>query len=333
MLHKKLTAREAKEYMRPAGLFSAEGDFMRFDWAGSGFTVRFRGHSIRLYPAVSSPGMPVYIRAVYDGTESRHAISDSSEILVFDNKQEGEHTLTVTRLTEIRTAPACTDTFLLTHLEIRGISPAFLPAPAAQKRRIAFFGDSITNGWGVLGNSSDTLFRMDEEDVTRAYAYLLAEEFDAAYEICAVSGHGIVSTCHSDRSEPMKNYIDLSARAVPSPRDFSAGADAVFIALGTNDAPSVPEEEFAAGCLEFLTLIRTRFPRAEIFWIYGMMNRRYVPALNTLIPAFDPHCHFISSAPLSLEKDEVGCCEHPNEKGALRIRDEAAAALRRVLKW
>lgn len=333
MFKEKVTAKEAKTKMLLSGLSAVEGDFMRFDWAGAGFTLRFRGRSIRLYPSLTSPDVPVYIQAVFDGAESRHAISESSEVLVFDNGCEGEHTLTLVRLTEIRTAPKNTDSLLLTHLEIRGDAPAFLPPPQEKKRRIAFFGDSITNGWGVLGDKTETVFRIDEEDVTRAYAYRLATEFDAAYEICAVSGHGVVASCHGDRDEPMKIFLDLAARAVAAKRDFSAGADAVCIALGTNDCGTVPEEEFAVGCRAYLSLIRARFPKAEIFWIYGMMNQRYVPLLTELVPAFDAKCHFIPSAPLRAEMDEIGCCGHPNEKGAFRIKEEVAAEIRRVLGW
>lgn len=48
-----------------------------------------------------------------------------------------------------------------------------------KERKLLFIGDSITAGYGVNGEQSDTVFTTKTEDVTKAYPYLTAKEVSA----------------------------------------------------------------------------------------------------------------------------------------------------------
>lgn len=60
------------------------------------------------------------------------------------------------------------------------------------KFNLLFIGDSITAGYGVNGHDGD-LFHTGTEDVTKAYAYKLAQLLAADCTIVAYSGNGVLS--------------------------------------------------------------------------------------------------------------------------------------------
>ena len=299
---------------------------INMEWSGSGFSCNFKGSAVRIFWEKDSGGEVVYVRCEVDGQAQKTAILGSNEVLVVDDLEEGEHSLTLLRLSEYFSPK---DSLNITEIKIDSDNAlAFLPAPEKKKRRIDFYGDSITNGWHVHARQDyegDTYCNC-YNDFSSSYAYLTAQEFDAEAFVCAVSGHGIVSTWDKDRSNPMKTFYKMKSRSLPIEMDFSEKPDLIVIALGTNDCSGgVSEQEMKAGITEFIKMLRRDAPDTEIIWTYGMINEGYIPMMKALfddIGKTDKHVSFLPIEHVKSEENEVGGTGHPNKKGQRRIADE-----------
>ncbi|MBR2885665.1 MAG: phospho-sugar mutase, partial [Clostridia bacterium] len=84
---------------------------------------------------------------------------------------------------------------LMKELTIIGADPLLLDPPSPKSRKIEFFGDSITCGYGVLAEESVTVYNTYEQDSTKAYAFLTAQAFDAELRSECISGQGIICNC------------------------------------------------------------------------------------------------------------------------------------------
>lgn len=170
------------------------------------------------------------------------------------------------------------------------------------KLKIEIIGDSITCGYGVEGDLSQT-YTTATEDVTKAYSYITAKKLNADYSIVSKSGAGIVSGYTEDGTRNLQNiltdYYDKMGCSMfkigdvfPAEfeYDFSFEPDIIIINLGTNDLsyctpaePSVRERfdskelenrrrEFCSAYKSFLEHLREKNPFAKIICILGIMG-------------------------------------------------------------
>ena len=147
-----------------------------------------------------------------------------------------------------------------------------------------FIGDSITAGYGVNGEQSDTVFTTKTEDVTKAYPYLTAKEVSADPWYVCWSGGGIIS-----RWIPPETELPLTD--ILMPELFETGKDLDFIPglisinLGTNDASYTRDDEgrkekFGARYLAFVRRISEVYPDTPNF-ITVWLDGENVTARNT----------------------------------------------------
>ena len=150
-----------------------------------------------------------------------------------------------------------------------------------KERKLLFIGDSITAGYGVNGEQSDTVFTTKTEDVTKAYPYLTAKEVSADPWYVCWSGGGIIS-----RWIPPETELPLTD--ILMPELFETGKDLDFIPglisinLGTNDASYTRDDEgrkekFGARYLAFVRRISEVYPDTPILLQYGLMERTLLP--------------------------------------------------------
>lgn len=298
------------------------------DWVGSGFEITFRGDFIRVFFETEADSQPVYVYSEIDGRRQKIAVSNSNEVLVMDNLGEGAHKFKIIRITEVYSSiDKIEDYLFVTGIELgrKGKFEIMKPADSCRKV-IDFYGDSITNAWASLAEPDSEDRRICDNDYTVSYAYLTSAALGADARVCAVSGHGIVASCDGDRSEPMKRFYNMKVRCLPIEMDFSSQPDVVVIALGTNDvAGGVPDEEFRLAAADFVRMVRSDAEKAEIVWMYGMMNDRFIPVLKDLIDELkrtDAHISFLPIKCVRREDDETGAFAHPNIKGERRIANE-----------
>ena len=323
-------------YLRTEGRVLMTADGLRTEWSASGFTVRFYGNGITLFFAHFRDAQPICALAILDGVRMKYALTDGNEPVVLECAQ-GEHTLTFLRLSEGTVPLYCRA------LRIQGAfadtEPVLLAPPAHCGRKLTFFGDSITCGYGVMGSMRSGNFYTWEEDPTRAYAYRTAELLRAEAELVSISGQGIVKNCNGDVDTPIPTFWCRQDRTLCNPYEVRRQPDAVIINAGTNDgAGRVTFEEFRAGAEAFLRDLRRAYPDAEIVWFYGLMGLDYDEVLKALFEKLTPELGHLTYLPTDMIYDhvdagEVGANGHPSAEGAERGARELSSKLAELLGW
>ena len=270
-------------YVTWYGRNSVTEDAVYFDYTAAGFSVRFIGSRLEMtFTSVNSsnPHRRVYLSASVDGTpyaEAEVIALDEPEKTVVLEMEPGEHTVTVLRRSEARYSRSA-----LTSLSVDG---SFLEAPARPQRRIEFYGDSITCGYGNIASTAWEDFSTSTEDGMQTYAFLTAEALDAECTVLAKSGIPVNQTIYG-KSETIR---DLASRA--SYYDFADylpldKPDAVVIYGGVNDCSylvgvgsSIEQklrgDEFVGEYTALLTKLRQMYPDAVIVCCAGMYDETY----------------------------------------------------------
>lgn len=118
------------------------------------------------------------------------------------------------------------------------------------KKRIGFFGDSITCGYGNTERHGEG-FTMEHEEFDRAYPFLIAQKLDMDYMVVARSGVSVSRQIWIDQLfDEIYDTVDMFNKCPVDDR-----LDYAIIALGTNDNGAyalAPEEEKPAALKKFV---------------------------------------------------------------------------------
>ncbi len=298
-------------------------------WPNSGFSVRFKARSAIVSFKPFSSGAPLYLKAFLDGKATKHTVATGDEKLLFESLDDGEHTLTLLRVSE------SIDALRIESVTLLGENAAFLDPPAEKERRIEFFGDSITCGYGVLAEPTVTGYTTFEQDSTMAYAYMTAEKLNASGRYEAISGQGILCNCNGEKALEITKFYRWTLRD-ETPWDFSLWTpDVVVVNAGTNDSwGGVDSAAFGAKADEFLRELREVYPDALLIWAYGMMDVRFTDTLTAVVAALgDERVRFLPLAPIDLKNGDVGGGGHPNVNASIRVSDLLAKTIKNELGW
>ncbi|MCH4190702.1 MAG: GDSL-type esterase/lipase family protein [Butyrivibrio sp.] len=216
--------------------------------------------------------------------------------------------------------------------------------------RIEFIGDSITCGYGNEGVFNQDTFCTGQENPTKAYAVLTAQQLQAEFQLISWSGIGLISDyVDPDVNEPreeilMPELYSFIDKRTSEAWDFTRwkynGAydpDLVIINIGTNDASYTREIEardrkFGETYYRFLKEVRTANPRAEILCILGLMDKRLCGQTESTVRKFmqEQHDQHVSYYELELQREEdgKGTDEHPSQI----THEKLAAELSELIK-
>lgn len=324
-------------------------------WSGTGVTAAFTGTQAAFTFRNVNGNNWVNVR-VDNGAPSRVAVN-SNQPISSGRLANGAHTFTVTKANE----PAL-GVLQFGGMTVAGtVTPATLPA-----RRIEFIGDSITVGYGVEGASPCSNSAALENN-EKTYAALTANALNAAYDLIAWSGRGLMrnaATTGTDTSPIMPAlWAQLSATDATTPYDFPAARapQAVVINLGTNDftyiaydsagnaatvRPPMDASAYGAAMYNFVGQVRARYPAALILLASSPMLSDFYPtaaeaqhttqeaALNAVVMQLgDPMVKMVSFPTETVAPGQNGCDSHPS---ASQHRDMAAiltATLKANLTW
>ena len=170
---------------------------------------------------------------------------------------------------------------------------------------IEFIGDSITCGYGVDGICEKNPFLTANEDVTKSYAWLTAQELNADYSMICYSGYGIISGYSADgsivtgqlvphwyeKTGYSKAFLDAHTQMQDIPWEFAVQPDLIVVNLGTNDASYTgtdPEKQavFTEAYTAFLKQIRKHNPDAPLICTLGIMDQRLCDAVEQAVAGF-----------------------------------------------
>ncbi len=316
---------------RPLGktYLPAEGE-LALPWCDSGFAFRFNGSGFFLSLGKYADPLPAYLRVWTDGVPRRFAVANGNEKLIVEELPEGVHTVRVLRVTE-GNVPVRVGSVVLF-----GESPALLSPPAEKPLRLAFIGDSITCGYGVVGPSTSAGYNVYEQDSSRSYAYLTAELLDAEILLAGASGKGVVANCNGDRAD--MTLRQAFQRETPNGGQWDHSRwvpDLTVINAGTNDAwGGVTDVEFFPAALALLREVRAAYPGKPIVWCYGVMDQSKCEAVRQAVETFDREAgqaYYLQVDAMYQVPGEVGGGGHPNGNTSIRVSALLAMEIRRIL--
>ncbi len=250
------------------------------DWTGAGveFNVDLNTKSTVSFVAKSND--PCYFKAYVDGvlwkngTSNYFTVAKENTTLELKNIPYGKHAIRLVKATGYTLALA-----QLYSVTLDGtISET---TPAKNDLYIEFLGDSISCGWGIMGNYDGTY---ESQDGTQAYPYRLATRLNADYSILALSGRGVIyGSPNFD-----KNYLHASPSRSTAEHDFARQADIVIINLGTNEeGNNASASDFGAGYLRLLeTIFQKNGDDCAVYCLYGAMNSAYSARIHEAVNAY-----------------------------------------------
>lgn len=252
-------------------------------WTASSISVQFNGRGIKAllkdergdnYYTVVVDGMPVNTLHLDSSLKTAYTLASGL--------QPGQHKLELFKRTEW----AMGKTWFYGLLPDDGTT--LLPAPPAKKRKIEFFGNSITCGYAVEDTAGLDRGTAPYENAYISYAALTARHFDAEFNCTAKSGIGITISWFPLIMPEM--YDRLDPEDPNSKWDFSLfNPDVVVINLFQNDAWLVEKpdhEQFKArfgktaptadfiitSYKNFVQEVRSKYPGVPIICMLGNMD-------------------------------------------------------------
>ena len=261
----------------------ATAEHITCDWSASGieFTATFGGDVTFEVHATTYPGGDTegcYFRAYVDGAAYKNGNSDyytvkegNSEI-VLKNVPKGTHTVRLVKVTGYTLANA--------ELKSVSLSGTVQKAPPAQKDLlIEFVGDSMSCGWGVVGNYDGAY---TAQDATLAFPYLIATALNADCSVVALSGQGIIKG-----TPGIANGYRYSSpnRSKATEYAFHRKADVVVINADTNDAYSnYATATYLEALGNFVKYVREKNGAdTHIILVANMMKTLYTDAIANYV--------------------------------------------------
>lgn len=316
-------------------------DTVRMAWTGCQLVLACEADTLCL-KLHSEPGelapdgqpWPVYLTVLIDSLPPQvHAIRPDTRLLRLP-LGPGAHQVRVFKRSE-----ALTGTLVLHGLALRPAGQ-LLDLPPRPARHLEVIGNSITAGYGNLGQDRDCDFSAASQDGYQAYGALAAQALGWAYTSVCYSGRGIlVNYDGSRRGTLLELYQQVLADPTGPTYDFTGPApDVVAINLGTNDfAGRTPAQAaFVRQYLALCRLIRQHYPQARLLLLSSPMltgralalQRQYLDAAaDTLRAEGETRIHRLDLTPQG--PLGYGCDWHPNLAQHQRNARELADYLRR----
>lgn len=230
------------EYISFVGRNGETEEGIRLYNGAAGFTVNFKGTNLS---AVCTAGgswnsyLSVFVDGKKDSNENIVRVSTGAgqvQVTLVENLEEGEHTVRVLRRND-----SFRSFVTVSRVETDGVFRKISPA---QGLKIEFYGDSITNGSGVLrsitkdettGKYNDSgLYDEVTQNALQSYAFVASEQLGATAQYYGRGGITLgFDSGKTVLNNPSALAVDLDAETYPY--DYAFEPDAVVIYLGTND--------------------------------------------------------------------------------------------------
>lgn len=231
--------------------------------------IEFSGYMKDIVEVELKCSYDTYFTVFIDGErveERLFADADTEYLTIADLGDEpGEHTIRLLKQTEEQWALA-----LIKNVVVTGYLNE--DAPADRDFYIEFIGDSLTTGYGNIGNSqSEDPGSAPWQDATQTYAFFACEALEADYTIAACSGVGI------DKGYtyfPLKDFYEAASlfRDKKEKHYDPRTPDVVIINIGTNDKDNGSSKTaFKDGVKELILTIRENYgEQVPVIWAYNL---------------------------------------------------------------
>jgi lysophospholipase L1-like esterase len=316
----------------------------KFDWGGVGFVAQVSGTAV----AVKLNNEDAYLfQPVVDGKPGDRvkAPRGMGTVPVATGMAPGTHTVELYRETE---GSYGVSTFL-------GLTGATLMTPPTYSGRlIETIGDSISNGYGELGNethpnscagtTNQCGFSFDTQTNYQSYTAIAARALGADWSIVAMSGWGLCRDLGGGRTSILPSVWTEAyyTSSVTVSWDFSVQANAVIINLGTNDVGTGdPGAAFQTALSNFVDAIWAKYPKAWIFPVTGSMlagtaHESIKKYMQAVVAAKGGDASRIAYLDLGTQDGcgkGTGCDWHPNLAEHQRMASLLAPFIKQKLGW
>lgn len=286
--------------------------------SGSAVTLRFTGNKLTgLFDVSTIAGPAPQLWVTVDGGPRSLVKLDRAEIpLAPASLGPGEHTMRI----DVKDTDQVTNRWLpelQTAVVIKGFRLApharLLPQSPTPPLRMAFFGDSITEGIRALGMP----LTPDGADGTRAYANLTARAFGADITQVGFGKQGVMRVGVGNVPSAPESY---GYNFQGSPADPANVPDVVVLLQGSNDS-KVTDEQFAPEYLKFLGQARAAAPHAWIFAMEPLIGRHAGVIRADVAATGDPRIVFVPTAGWLDRKSLADYTDtvHPTVAGHLKV--------------
>lgn len=312
----------------------------QLSWSATTVSINFKGTGVMV--KLKDERGDNYYNVVLDGKVISKLQPDSTlrVYTLVSGLKNGNHTLELFKRTEW----AMGKTWLYS-FEVTG---TLLPAPVTKKRKIEFYGNSITCGYAVEDSSGKDRGTAPYENAYVSYASLTARHFNAEYHVVAKSGIGVLISWFPLIMPEMYDRTD--ATDAGSKWDFSNySPDLIVINLFQNDSWLVmkPEHEqfkakfgdkapdgktIVAAYSDLVKKIRAKHPKARIICALGNMD---ATRKGSVWPGY------IKEAVAGLHDAKITTCffpykdtpGHPNAKEQEAMAKQLIAYISKNVKW
>lgn len=317
---------------------------VRFDWPGVSISCAFKGSQIGI--KLKGGDRNHYNLFINDKLQQVvHCKSDSIIwIQTVSNKNSSKNIFRIQKRTEAEMGIGTFYGFVL-----RG-NTEMLPYTKNLKRRMCFFGNSITCGYGTEGKNRQEKFSPKTENFNQSYAALLAKVFKAKYHAIAHSGLGVV-----------RNYGDSSKVSIVNPplparinrvldnetnlnynlQDWIP--DIAVINLGTNDFSTQPhpdKEVFQEKYIQLIKSLRKAYGDIPVVCIVGpLIDEPCYSYVKEVVEKsktdFNTNkVYFVGlSKQLLNSTSDLGSDSHPSKIGQQKMADSIAPIISNIMQW
>ncbi|HWZ04990.1 MAG TPA: SGNH/GDSL hydrolase family protein [Mucilaginibacter sp.] len=305
-------------------------------WApGVYITAKFKGSKcVMLINDEAGGTNHNYLEIVIDGKNPyRVELTDKvNELSVPDGLSDGEHTILVCKDTESNNG----------YIDFLGFKcEKLLPLPAKPRRKIEYFGDSITSGTGMDLSAvpCDKGQWYDQHNAYMSYGALTSRNLDAQWQLTAQAGVGLVHSC-CDMNVVMPQIFDkVFLRGDTINWNFNNyKPDVVTICLGQNDGPKQDSTLFCSTYVNFIRAIRKHYLKADIICLISPMGdntlttvlQRYLTAITgNLNAGGDKKVYRF----FFQRQYHNGCGGHPDMDEHKLIAGELTAYIKQLKGW
>lgn len=310
-------------------------------WPGSSATINFSGTSVKA--TLKDEHGENFINVVIDGKVAMvlHPDSVQREYTLASGLPAGKHSLELFKRTEWTMGKTWVYQFTLD-------KGALVMPQALHKRKMEFFGNSITCGYAVIDSSGKDRGTAPYENAWLSYATLTAQHYNADFTLTARSGIGVLVSWFPQIMPEMYDRLDPTDSE--SKWDFSKyQPDVVVINLFQNDAwitklpqndqfkarfgdKAPTDEQIIKAYKDFVKTIRDKYRKAQIICALGNMDATkegspwpgYVEKAVAQIGDKNIYTHFFPY------KNTPG---HPNVKEQQAMADDLIAFMDQHIKW
>lgn len=277
-----VVVRPHDSHIRYSGRIKMSDDAAEISWSGSSLKINFKGTGIKAM--LKDEHGANYFNVILDDKVIAviHPDSIQKNYTLASGLPDSTHTIELFKRTEW--AMGRTWFYLFSLDKNTGV----LPPPPEKKRKMEFFGNSISCGYAIEDTTGQDRGTAPYENGYKSYVAITARHFDAEFHNTSRSGIGILVSW--DPLIMPEMYDRLDATDAETKWDFSKYIpDVVVVNLFQNDSWIVKlpdnaqfkarfgnkaptDDQLVKAYRDFVKSIRNKYPKAQIICVLGSMD-------------------------------------------------------------